>query len=138
MSYFSAATSGSENNTKQDVPTDPVVGWLVCISGKHFGESFSIGAGKNSIGRNDDNRIVLYKDNKVSRTKHALITFEPKKRFFYLQPGDSSGLTYLNDDYIDESKKLKPKDIIELGDSKFLFVPLCDETFSWEEYLPKE
>ena len=67
-----------------------------------------------------------------------MITFEPKKRFFYLQPGDSSGLTYLNDDYIDESKKLKPKDIIELGDSKFLFVPLCDETFSWEEYLPKE
>ncbi len=138
MSYFSAATGGNETANAPQVSSDPVVGWLVCIGGKHFGQSFIIGAGKNSIGRNDDNRIVLSMDNSVSRSKHALITYEPKKRNFYLQPGDSSGLTYLNDDYIDESKKLKAKDIIELGESKFIFIPLCDETFTWEDYMRKE
>lgn len=141
MSYFSSATSAASNeksDTTANISAEPVVGWLVCIGGNHFGESFNIGAGKNSIGRNGENKIILTKDNKISRVKHALITYEPKKRNFYLQPGDSSGLTYLNDDYIDESKKLSSRDVIELGDSKFIFVPLCDETFSWEDYLRKE
>lgn len=138
MSYFSTINSENVTSTNQNMPVNPVVGWLVCISGKHFGESFNISAGKNSIGRSDDNHIVLFKDLKVSRNKHASITFEPKKKNFYLQPGDSSGLTYLNEDYIDESKKLQSKDIIEIGDSKFMFVPLCDETFTWDDYLPKE
>ncbi len=138
MSYFSAATAGTETASAPQVSTDPVVGWLVCIGGKHFGQSFVIGAGKNSIGRNDDNRIVLSMDHSVSRSKHAFITYEPKKRKFYLQPGDSSGLTYLNDDYIDESKLLQDRDIIELGDSKFLFVPLCGESFTWEDHMRKE
>lgn len=138
MSYFSTASAGMAREETPTAPVDPVVGWLVCVGGKHFGESFVIAAGKNSIGRSEDNRIVLNKDNQVSRAKHALITYEPRKRNFYLQPGDSSGLTYLNDEYIEESKKLAARDVIEFGSSKFIFVPLCGETFSWEEYMPKE
>lgn len=141
MSYFSAATAGDSGASAPAVnerPADPVVGWLVCLKGKHFGESFVICAGKNSIGRSENNRIVLNKENSVSREKHALIVYEPKKRRFYIQPGDSSGLTYLNDDYITESKQLSPRDMIELGDGKFVFVPLCDESFSWEDYISKE
>lgn len=136
MSYFSAATSTGDGEKQSNI-SEPVVGWLVCIGGKHFGESFNIYAGKNSIGRSAENRIVIELDNSISRNKHALIVYEPKKRNFYLQPGDSSGLTYLNEDYITESKKLSVKDVVELGDSKFLFVPLCGEEFSWEDYMPK-
>ena len=29
--------------------------------------------------------------------------------------------------------KLKPRDLIEFGDCKFIFVPFCDESFSWKE-----
>lgn len=138
MSYFSAATSQSSSSQSQArQPADPVVGWLVCVAGYHFGECFSIFAGKNSIGRSSENRIVIADDNSISRVKHALIVYEPKKRNFYLQPGDSSGLTYLNDDYITDSHKLSAHDMIELGDSKFMFVQLCGETFSWDEYMPK-
>ncbi len=143
MSYFSSASSASSaasvaQNAVDNGPSEPVVGWIVCIKGKHFGESFAIFAGKNSIGRNGGNRIVLSKENSVSREKHALIVYEPKKRRFYLQPGDSSGLTYLNDDYITESKLMNAKDIVELGDGRFMFVPLCDESFTWEDYITKE
>ncbi|MCD8005852.1 MAG: FHA domain-containing protein [Oscillospiraceae bacterium] len=137
MSYFSTVMSAASEESTPQVSTDPVVGWLVCVGGKHFGQSFNITTGKNSIGRDESNRIVLPLDNRVSRSKHALITYEPKKRNFYLQPGESSGLTYLNDDYIDESKILRAKDIIELGESKFIFIPLCDESFTWEDYIKR-
>ena len=138
MSYFSAAAAERENKEAPGPSADPVVGWLVCIKGQHFGESFNIAAGRNSIGRGEENKIVLGRDKKISRTKHALLTYEPKKRNFYLQPGDGSGLTYLNDEYIEESQKIHARDIVEMGDSKFMFIPLCDESFSWEDYIEKE
>ena len=135
VGFFSAPSVSKED--AEAVVADPVVGWLVCIGGKHFGAGFSIFAGKNSVGRGEDNRIVVPLDNSISRSKHAFIVYEQKKRNFYLQPGDSSGLTYLNDEYVTESKLLSAKDTIELGDSKFLFIPLCNEDFSWEEFMPK-
>lgn len=137
MSYFSSATAPSGEQARPAQPSEPVVGWLVCVGGVNFGNCFNIYAGKNSIGRSDENRIVIPDDNSISRSKHALIVYEPKKRNFYLQPGDSSGLTYLNDEYITDSHKLAANDIIELGESKFMFVPLCGDAFSWEEYMPK-
>lgn len=139
MSYFSAVTSGGdtskESQPTSNRPVDPVVGWLVCIHGEHFGESFNIGAGMNSIGRNETNRIVLNRDQSISREKHALITYEPKHRKFYVKPGDSSGLTYLNNEYITETKPIAERDIIELGNSKFIFVPLCCDSFTWEDCI---
>ncbi len=138
MSYFRAVNAATTPEQNQQKPSaEPVVGWLVCVSGCHFGECFQIYAGKNSVGRNSENRIVVPRDNSISRVKHALLVYEPKKRNFFIQPGDSSGLTYLNDEYITESCKLSARDIIELGDSKFLFVPLCGDTFSWEDYMSK-
>lgn len=137
MSYFSSATSQTQAQNQAPKATDPVVGWLVCVQGVHFGESFCIFAGKNSVGRSSENRIIIADDGSISRIKHALIIYEPKKKNFYLQPGDSSGLTYLNGDYITESHILTSRDMIELGDSKFMFIPLCGDDFSWETYITK-
>lgn len=116
-------------------PEDPVVGWLVGIEGPHLCETLPIFTGLNSIGRSDSNRMVLAKDPAVSREKHAFVTFEPKSRQFYLRPGDSSGLTYLNGQYIYETKPLAAGDTIELGRGKYYFLPLCGENFSWDPYL---
>ena len=137
MSYFSSAVGPSATQIQTRRASEPVVGWLVCIGGCYFGECFNIYAGKNSIGRSEENRIIIADDNSISRVKHALLVYEPKKRNFYIQPGDSSGLTYLNDEYITESHKLQTRDIIELGESKFMFMPLCCEEFSWEDHMPK-
>ena len=140
LSYFSAMSNDDSKQEKAGSaprPTDPVVGWLVCIKGKHLGESFCIYAGANSIGREDSNRIVLSKDPSVSRSKHAILTFEPKHSDFYLKPGESSGLTYVNDEFISETKKLAARDIIEIGYSQLMLIPLCGESFSWEEYLKR-
>lgn len=116
-------------------PTEPPVGWLVCIAGKHFGQYFQIGAGNNTIGRLSDNRIVIALDGKVSRHKHAVLTYEPKKREFFIKEGDGTNLVYVNDEAVDMKQKLNIRDIIELGDTKLLFIPLCGEEFSWEDYM---
>lgn len=120
-----------------DEETAPVVGWLVCVKGKHIGKSFMLTEGSNSIGRSRMNQIVLSKDNRVSREKHAVIAYEPVRKGFYLTPGEESGLTYLNDQFVGETTQLKKGDVIECGESQLMFIPLCDDSFQWESYLEK-
>lgn len=149
LSYFSAVTAaapavaaaapaaGGTSASAAPKAIDPVVGWLVSIEGPHFGESFSIHSGMNSIGRNTSNRVVLDRDKAVSREKHAFITYEPKHRQFYVKPGDSSGLVYINGEYIDSNRQIKPREVLEIGSSKLVFVPFCTEEFGWEDVLNK-
>ncbi len=137
LSYFNAMTNQG-NPTENDVSKkdcEPVVGWLVAISGVHFGESFQIYVGKNTIGRSQGNKIVLGLDNGVSRENHATIIYEPKRREFYLQSGNSDGLIYLNDSFVNGSEILKAKDTLEIGATKLIFIPLCGTDFSWEQYM---
>lgn len=54
---------------------EPVTGWLVCIKGEHYGESFEVKAGQNSIGRDSSMDICLKKEGSVTREKHAYIIF---------------------------------------------------------------
>lgn len=129
IGFFSMGTSEPQNDS------EPVVGWLVCVRGKHFGESFQLAAGRNAVGRSLSNKIVIHKDNAVSREKHIWITYDPKNRDFFVQPGEGSGLTYLNGELVMEFKKLKAMDKIEFGEGMYLLVPLCGGDFSWEAYM---
>lgn len=137
LSYFSAMTEAASAAAEAPAQraSEPVVGWIVCVKGVHFGESFPIFTGNCAIGRDPSNKVAIEGDQSISAFKHAFIIYEPKKRKFYLKPGESSGLVYLNDEHVFETTALHAKDKIELGKSIFLFVPLCDETFSWEEYI---
>ena len=115
--------------------TDPVVGWLICIAGPNIGRDYRIGAGTNSIGRDGSNRIAVFGDNSISRDKHCMVIYEPKKMQFFLKAGDSTGLTYLNEEYVTDMTPLKAGDVLEIGASKFYFFPLCGDKFKWENYL---
>ena len=61
--------------------------------------------------------------------------YEPKKREFFVQPGEGSGLSYLNEDIITETKKVAARDTLELGEGKYILVPLCGDDFTWETYI---
>lgn len=113
---------------------EPAVGWLTCIKGECIGETFGIKAGKNCIGRSLSNEISLAKENGVSRDRHAQITFEPRKRQFFIQNGETDGLTYVNDELIVTFAELKNYDIITVGDVKLIFIALCGEKFTWDDY----
>lgn len=109
----------------------PVCGWLVCIEGARQGRDYKIITGKNFIGRADDMDIQILGDNEISRRNHAVIVFDPKKKETVLLPGESNGIVYLSDSALYSPAVLKAYDIIELGSSKFLFMPFCGEHFMW-------
>ena len=111
---------------------DPVVGWLVCVEGPEKGRDYRIRSGNNRIGRDEIMEIVIREDDAISRVKQALITFDDRSSRFVVKEGDGRSLTYLNDEPVDSSALLTPWDMLEMGKSKFCFVPLCGEAFRWE------
>jgi phage FluMu protein Com len=113
---------------------EPAVGWLTCIKGESTGETFKIKAGKNSIGSSLSSEISLAKENGIARDRHAQITFEPKKRQFFIQNGDSEGLIYVNNELVTTFAELKNYDIISLGETELIFIALCGEKFTWDDY----
>ena len=82
-------------------------------------------------GRADDMDIQILGDNEISRRNHAVIVFDPKKKETVLLPGDANGIVYLNGNAVYAPATLNKYDEIELGKSKFLFVPFCGENFMW-------
>ncbi|MFI3326900.1 MAG: FHA domain-containing protein [Clostridia bacterium] len=129
QSNLDIATQAVFNPKKQS--NSPVAGWLVCIEGNHTGEAFEIFAGNNFIGRSETMNITLKSDLSVSRNKHCKIIYEPNKSTFYLSAGESEQLTYLNENILLVPKEIKFKDIISIGNSKLMFMPLCDSKFNW-------
>ncbi|MBE5954085.1 MAG: FHA domain-containing protein [Lachnospiraceae bacterium] len=123
--------------TPGNVKGEPVVGWLVCITGEDAGKSFVLKSGRNFIGRANSMDVVLGSDKSVSRDKHAIILYEPRKRAFLAQPGESRELFYVNDDVVLNTLQLNAYDKILIGATELLFVPFCGEFFAWED-LEKE
>lgn len=117
------------------VDSSPVVGWLVCLKGAYQGESFELHQGKNHIGRAMNMSVALAKEKTVSRDKHATVIFDPENYKFYIVPGESNALTYLNANVLFTSEELKAKDIIKVGSCELVFIPLCDNTFNWNDYI---
>ncbi len=131
------ATPNNDNMTmhyyQRALGTEPVVGWVVCVEGVHFGEDFKIKSGRNFIGRSGTMNISLSGDKAVSRERHAILTYDPKGNVFMIQPGDSSELCYLNGQLVLIPTQLKAGDRISLGESELMFVPFCSESFTWEK-----
>lgn len=130
-----AAASGDDGKTvaimKKKTGIDPVVGWLVCVDGPSRGKDYRIKSERNFIGRDPSMDISVQGDESISRNNHAVISYNPKNNSFRLIPGDGHGLVYLNDDEVFVPMELKRGDIIEMGQTKLIFVPLCGEDFTW-------
>jgi hypothetical protein len=110
----------------------PVIGWLVCVEGPDKGRDFRIHSEKNFIGRSAAMDIAITGDESVSREKHASVAYDPKRRATWILPGEASGLVYLNDQLVNTPMKLASRDIIEVGKTKLMFWPLCDDQFHWD------
>lgn len=115
------------------IGSEPVVGWLVCVEGNHFGEDFKLKSGRNFVGRAKNMDVILDGDPSISREKHAIILYEPKNNIFIAQPGDSKELFYLNDKVVLSSVEMNANDVISLGETKLLFIPCCTDKFNWDD-----
>lgn len=117
---------------KQKIGIDPVVGWLVCTEGKEKGRDFRIHADNNYIGRSERMDICLSGDDTVSRENHAVVSYDMRDKIFYFSPGDGRSIVRLNDRAMFSTVELKKGDIVEIGSTKLMFVPLCGKEFDWE------
>jgi hypothetical protein len=114
--------------------SDPVVGWLVVVKGPGSGNSLTLGYGANSIGRAETNRLRLdFGDDQISRSSHAVLTYDPRGRKFYIQPGTGTGLVYIDDQPVLTPRELAARTRIQLGNTVLCFVPLCGDSFDWQE-----
>lgn len=116
---------------KEPTGISPVVGWLVCIEGPDRGQDYRIHMEKNFIGRSRSMDIAIGGDDGISRERHAVIMFDPKKNVFWLQPGEAAGLVYLNSELVHSPVPIKADDVIELGRTKLVLVPFVGEKYNW-------
>ncbi len=112
----------------------PATGWLVCVEGKAKGEDYRLYMGYSYIGRDPAKNQVAIPDDHISSVPSARILYDTESRKFYLNECDGArNPVYLNDKLFDGRVELQPYDMLKLGNTKLLFVPLCTEKFAWEE-----
>lgn len=110
----------------------PVTGWLVCTFGEMRGQDFRLHAGKNFVGRSPSMDVVLAEDKAVSRNRHCAVTYDPVGNGFYVMPSGGNSV-YYNGEMIEDVKRLRLGDQIQIGDTILVFVPFCQEGITWEE-----
>lgn len=116
---------------KREQGMEPVVGWLVCIEGSDRGKDYHLYGRINTVGRNENMDVCIHGDTGITRDTHVKIAYDPKKNNFYIVPGNASDNTYLNDEPVYMQTRLNAYDLIEMGETKLLFIPLCEQRFSW-------
>lgn len=90
---------------------------LVRVNDNFSGEEFSLSEVENTIGRTDDNFILL-SDPSISR-RHAKIVRDGN-RYTVVDLVSSNG-TRLNGRKLENSKRLKDGDLVQFGDVEFVF-----------------
>jgi len=113
-------------------------GWLVCIEGNHFGETFILKYEKNRIGRNSLSSDIKYeinisKDQSISRSKELCIIYYNKiKKKFMLSEGENEATVYINDNNLITPIEIKKYDSIVFKNTKLLFIPFCTSGENWD------
>jgi hypothetical protein len=112
---------------------EPVVGWLVCLAGPDRGRDYRLHAEKNFVGRAPHMDVVIAGDPTVSREKHGVVVYDPKKKSFWVLPGEASRLVYLNGEMVNSPLRMESGDVIELGQTKLVLVAFCGDHYDWSE-----
>lgn len=124
----------STDNKAADGSYELTAGWLVIIEGPGRGVSLEIYFGMNSVGRAPNQRIPLdFGDEAISRESHAFIVYDEMQHDFYVQHGGKANLVRHNGKPVLSPMELNHGDIIDIGATKLMFIPLCTETFNWTE-----
>lgn len=97
-----------------------LVGWLVSYTIDDMGRDFKLYEGKNSIGKEAINDIVVINDTTISGV-HAVILF--RNNTFYIKDNMSTNGSLLNEKALepDVAVSFEDKAIIKLGDTLFYF-----------------
>jgi pSer/pThr/pTyr-binding forkhead associated (FHA) protein len=128
-------TGTSDNTGTSNVDDFPVVGWLIIVEGPGKGKDFRLIQASNSIGRDKKMDVCLdlgsESDNSISRDAHAVIVYDNNANEFFIERGASRNLPMINGKTIRSDQDLQANDLIQLGQTKLMFFPLCSDIFKW-------
>jgi hypothetical protein len=111
---------------------DPVVGWLVVVDGPGRGQFRPIFYGQNAVGRGQDLRVSIdFGDQRISREAHAFVVYDEVQRKFFVRDNGKSAIVRLNGNAVLTPTQLRDRDMISIGETTLMFVPLCDQSFDW-------
>lgn len=119
-----------------DIPDEPIVGWFAAIKGIEKGASFEVRYGRTTIGRSGIDYLVdvdLHMDASISRGAQAIVVYDPRNKKFIIQSTNGKTFVYVNGEMLMSHMDLKLYDIVSIGESDLIFVPLCSERFSWDQ-----
>lgn len=123
-------TAGSNRTASRILP---VTGWLVCTEGPAKGMDYRIKHGYNYIGRSEHMDICIRGDNKISRERHALVAYDHEERVFFFGPADGKSIVRVNGRMVMGPTAIQAYDMLTVGATKLMFIPLCGERFNWDE-----
>lgn len=115
----------------KDMGIDPVVGWMICVSGKEKGRDYRIHSDNNYIGRSEKMDICVRGDETISRENHAIVSYDSIDKTYYFSPGEGRNIVRHNGKAIFQTVTLSAYDRVIVGKTELLFVPLCGEEFEW-------
>ena len=106
----------------------PVLGWLVCNSGRQIGRSYEIVEGKNFIYIDEDHVNVLY-DSSLMNGVIAELTADVLENEFYISTKDSREM--IINGQVSRNSIIRNYDACEINSVKFVFVELMTEFVNW-------
>lgn len=124
---------GKSRITRQSFHQDPVVGWLVIVGGPGLGAYRPIYEGNNTIGRAATQRIPLdFGDEAISSEEQAYIRYDGGERGFLFVPNlAKTNVVAVNEKRPTSAVQLQAMDLITMGRTQLVFVPLCGPDFDW-------
>lgn len=125
---FTSTVPGS-----QQARIQPVVGWLVCISGAAKGRDFRVHSQYNYIGRARHMDICIEGDTTISSENAAILAYDDQQKIFFFAPGQGRNLVRVNGRAVLNTVELQAYDKLTIGKTTLLFMPLCGERFDWNE-----
>ena len=77
--------------------------------------------------------ICILGDNNIGRERHAMIAYDPQEKIYFFGPADGRSIVRKNDKMVMVPTELAAYDIVRIGSTKLMFVPLCGEHFNWKD-----
>lgn len=109
-----------------------VAGWLCVTSGSHRGTSYPIRMGRNKVGRGPANQIVLaLGDDAISTDAHVVIAADPKTRRFFIIPGDSTNIAYVDGEPLLAATEVSDRARLQLGLTEIVFIQCLGNYVDW-------
>ncbi len=124
---------GKSRISRQSFHQDPVVGWLVVVGGPGLGAYRPIYEGNNTVGRAANQRVPIdFGDDAISSEEQAYIRYDGGERSFLFVPNlAKTNVVAINDKRPTTAVALAPMDLITMGRTQLVFVPLCGNDFDW-------